>query len=66
VNKTFVTSKTCGECLVWFETDDPAMGECRLNPPVPISHYASAYPRTRRLNPGCGCGVTRPKAKVKK
>lgn len=64
VNRTFL-SKTCGECLVFFETGDIDCGQCRLNPPTLINAYTSAYPIVRSTMPGCGCGVTKPKPKAK-
>lgn len=61
----------CRECSVFFDKEGqnpPGMyGECRLNPPAPISAHSSAYPVVRSTNPGCSCGSRhKPKPKARK
>jgi hypothetical protein len=50
-----IECETCSECAVFFD-GGCGYSECRLNPPIPISQYASAYPTVRASNPGCSCG----------
>lgn len=63
--KTFQI-KCCEECVVAFpsETDSLCL-ECRLNPPVPLNEYRSAYPVVRPKNPACFAGIAGSKPKPK-
>lgn len=51
--------KECHECAVFFESADKSagcVGECRLNPPVPVSAWSAAYPIVRANTGACSCG----------
>jgi hypothetical protein len=64
VRKTFNIA-TCKDCVVAFGSSEPGCLECRLNPPVPVTQYTSAYPVVRPDTPACFAGIAGSKPKPK-